>query len=83
MSRQGWMRVHPEAKPSWLETRAYNERWSALRVIYAGSVREYRDLAIHTARREWPGSARVQVFSGGSGIGRMIVDAEIPAEVVR
>lgn len=82
-SRQGWMRSHPEPKPSGLETRAYSERWTPLRVVYAGTVREYRELAIHTARREHAGAVRVQVFSGGGGIGRMIVDAEIPAEVIR
>ena len=75
-SRQGWMRVHPEPKPSGLETRDYHERWSPLRVISAGTAREYRELAIHTARRESPGAVRVQVFRGPN-VGKMIVDAEV------
>ncbi len=75
-SRCYWARYHAEAKPdTYPESQAYNERWSALRPIYASTMREAQWNAHHYAPE---GTERVQVFAPGNGKqGRELSRAEV------
>lgn len=64
-SRCYWARYHAEIKPAaYPEPQAYSERWSALRPIYASTMREAQWTAWHHAPE---GTERVQVFAPGNG----------------